>query len=179
MFLKTIKERKNEKRIGQLGTAREEVRNRIRGIQKKMDALVQKAAGSDDLDRKICSADYQILKDQLQAEMQHFGDLTHLIGQLKNAGLTRQRASALEKIVSANNKVDLDQLISREDYMAVRRQMMKEESEQYREVLEDTRCRDSDPGEDEEFSRLVAKAQIQNHLAADEIPGLTKCTEAC
>jgi hypothetical protein len=167
MFLKTMKEKKIQKRIEELGKAREEVRNSIRGIQKKMDALVQKAAKSDELDRKICSADYQTLRDQLQAEWQQFEDLSRLIGQLKNARLTRQRTDAFEKIISVNSRVDLDQLISREDSMAVRRQMMKEENEQFQEVLDQTQRRSSLSGEDEEFNRLVTRAKVEN-LPADE-----------
>lgn len=167
MFLKTMKEKKIQKRIEELGKAREEVRNSIRGIRKKMDALVQKAAKSDELDRKICSADYQTLRDQLQAEWQQFEDLSRLISQLKNARLTRQRTDAFEKIISVNSRVDLDQLISREDSMAVRRQMMKEENEQFQEVLDQTQRRSSLSGEDEEFNRLVTRAQVEN-LPADE-----------
>lgn len=161
------KEKANEKKIEQLGKNREESRKRIRRIKNEMDTLVQKAAGSDELDRKIYSADYMTLKDQLQAEMQHFGDLSRLIGQLKSAGLTHRRAAALEQIVSVNDRLDLDQLIAREDYMAARRQMMQEEDELYREVLDETNAGYGTPREDDEFTRLVAKAQIRNNLTAE------------
>ena len=66
-----------------------------------------------------------------------------------------------------NSRVDLDQLISREDSMAVRRQMMKEENEQFQEVLDQTQRRSSLSGEDEEFNRLVTRTQVEN-LPADE-----------
>ena len=179
MLLKARKDKKREKRIDQLCRDREGVRNSIRGIQKMMDALVQKAAKSDDLDRKICSAEYQTLRDQLQAEWQQFEDLNRLIGQLKNAGMTRQRADAFEKIASINSQVDLDEMISREDSMAIRRQMMREENEEYREVLDQAYCSNSLTGEDEEFSRLVARAQIQDLSANDRNTEKPVPAEAC
>lgn len=166
MFLNR-KAKANEKKIDQLGKDREESRKRIRKIKNEMDVLVQKAAKSDELDRKIYSADYMTLKDQFQAEMQHFGDLSRLIGQLKSAGLTHRRAAALEQIVSVNDRLDLDQLIAREDYMAARRQMMQEEDELYQEVLNETNAGNNIPGEDDEFTRLVTKAQIHNNLMAE------------
>ena len=167
MFFLNRKEKANEKKIEQLGKSREESRKRIRKIKNEMDILVQKAAASDDLDRKIYAADYTTLKDQFQAEMQHFGDLSRLIGQLKSAGLTHRRAAALEQIVSVNDRLDLDQLINREDYMAARRQMMQEEDEMYQEVLNETNAGYCAPKEDDEFTRLVTKAQIRNTLAAE------------
>lgn len=167
MFFLNRKEKANEKKIEQLGKNREESRKRIRKIKNEMDILVQKAAASDDLDRKICAADYSTLKDQLQAEMQHFSDLSRLIGQLKSAGLTHRQAAALEQIVSVNDRLDLNQLINREDYMAARRQMMQEEDERYQEVLNENNAGYRAPREDDEFTRLVAKAQIRNTLATE------------
>ncbi len=160
------KEKANEKKIGQLSMRREESRKQIRKIKNEMDSLVQKAAKADDLDRKIYSADYLTLKDQFQAEMQHFNDLSRLIGQLKSAGLTHRRASALEEIVSANDRLDLNKLIAREDYMTIRRQMLQEEDELFQEVLEETKTGQDTFMEDEEFNCLVSKAKIQNNLLA-------------
>lgn len=161
------KEKENERKIEQLSAGREECRKRIRRIKKEMDELIQKAAKSDELDRKIYSADYLTLKEQFQAEMQHFTDMSRLIGQLKSAGLTRRRVAALEEIVSVNDQLDLDQMIAREDYMSVRREMMKEEDDLYRNMLAETAAREQVPPEDEEFSRLVARTQIQNCLTEE------------
>ena len=168
VFAKKMK--KEENKIDILMTDREETRKRIRKTKDQMDKLVQCAAKADDLDRRIYSADYRTLKDQLLAEMQHFDDVGRLIRQLRNADLTRQRAAAMEKIAKISNQIDLDELIMDEDYVSVRRAMLAEEDEQYRTAVEQNNEHDDFYKEDEDFSRLVARAIIREKMtSADEV----------
>lgn len=169
MFKVFAKKTKNEEsKIDTLMTDREETRKRIRKTKEQMDKLVQCAAKADDLDRRIYSADYRTLKDQLLAEMQHFDDVGRLIRQLRNADLTRQRAAAMEEIAKISNQMDLDGLIMDEDYVSVRREMMAEDDEQYLAAIAQNNEHNDFGKEDEEFSRLVARAIIKDNMALED-----------
>ena len=179
MFANWMRKNKaDENKIKALVSEREETRKRIRKQKDQMDGLIRKAAEADELDRRIYSADYRTTKEQFLAEMQHFEDLSRLINQLRNAGLTRERAAALEKIVAVSDAVDRDQLIANEDYVSARREMMAEEDERFRDALEDHEPERFDE-EDAEFTRLVARAQAENvrktslpDLSETEFPGI-------
>ncbi len=169
MFKVFAKKMKNEEsKIDTLMTDREETRKRIRKTKDQMDKLVQCAVKADDLDRRIYSADYRTLKDQLLSEMQHFDDVGRLIRQLRNADLTRQRAAAMEKIAKISNQMDLDGLIMDEDYVSVRREMLAEDDEQYLAALEQNNEHNDFYKEDEEFSRLVARAIVRESVASED-----------
>ena len=169
MFRMFANKTKDEgKKIDTLMTDREETRKRIRKTKEQMDKLVQYAAKADDLDRRIYSADYRTLKDQLLAEMQHFEDVGRLVRQLRNADLTRQRAAAMEKIARISNQMDLDGLIMDEDYVSVRREMLAEDDEQYLAAIEQNNEQNDFGIEDEEFGRLVARAIIKGNMAQED-----------
>ena len=164
------KNQQDENKISILVTEREETRKVIRKLKNRMDETVQKAAEADELDRKICSADYSTMKDQLLAEMQHFEDLSRLISQLRSAGLTRRRAAALEQLTAVSDTVNRDQLIANADYVAARREMLAEEDEWYRDAMEE-KTPSVFSTEDDEFTRLVVRAQAENAMK-NKLPDL-------
>lgn len=158
------REEKNRAGIAELEEKRNRSRKVIRSLKQQMDETVRKAAAADELDRKIYGLDYAAMRDQMDAEMLHFEDLSRMIRQLQSAELTDRRAAALEDIVSVSRKIDLDALIESEDYVAVRRGMLEEEDERYRAVFEAGNTARKEREEDAEFSRAVARIRVENRL---------------
>lgn len=163
----TGSDKRREKGTKALEAEREESRERICQIRARMEETIQKATNADDLDRKICAADYQILKDELQAEMQHFGSTNRVLGQMRSAELMQTRSKAMERIAEAAAGIDLREMAAQEDEMAIRREILQEEDERYREVMEEDAVQQAFFHEDAEFSCLVAKAKLEQITAKD------------
>lgn len=156
--------RKQEEQVKLLVADREETRKRILRIREKMEKTVQSGISADALDRKLFSSDYQILRDELQAETQHLGDVNKLISQMRSADLTRTRAEAMERMTEAAGQIDLRKMIEMEEETNIRREMMREEDEAYRELLSESGRTGADFSEDAEYARLVAEAKL-NRMA--------------
>ena len=156
--------RKNEDKIRELESLRNRSKSTVRHLQEQMNAAVRKAAESDELDRKICAMDYETLRDQKDAELQHIQDLNRMIRQLQSAEMTRMRRETVDRISEAAKGLDIEELIAGEDYVTVRREMLQEEDERYREARNENNAADLCEKEDDEFSRLVNRAKVNKTL---------------
>lgn len=163
--LRTPADQKMTERILALQAQREASKGKIRAYRAAMQTLIRKAAEADDLDRKALSLDYEAQKGLLAVEEEHFADLNRLIGQLQGVQRSQARQDTLSDLLRACDCIDVDALARKEDELAIRRELKKEEDDRLDDAFAIAAVKDEPFAEDEEFARLVRLEQAKKTLA--------------
>lgn len=163
---KSNKAAAQREKVLELQVQRETVKKNIRLLRADMQALIEKAAAADDLDRRILSLEYDEKKAELTTETSHFNELSKLISQLNGVAMVYERQKIFDQVANVANDIDTQAVLEAEDMMNARRAVMQEESDALDDVLRGNRVAADEMGESAEFSRLVRDAQLKKAAEA-------------
>ena len=145
-------------RIDRARASRDASIAKIHRIQESMERLINSSIDADDLERSINAMDYRLLRQELESEQENFDNLDRVLKQLQTDKLTEFRVAAAKETMRSRSKVDVDQLIAREDYLAAQSQVFREEDEKFRAIAADAVFTGSAVPMDLDFETLVARA---------------------
>lgn len=178
LFKKKAKDRVQREKVLELQMRREMVKKNIRLLRTDMQALIEKAAAADELDRKILSLEYDEKKAELNTETTHFNELSKLISQFNGVAMVYERQRIFDQVASAAGMIDTQEVLKADDMMRARQEMMLEESGTLDDLLKSSSILTEEPGESAEFTRLVREAKLKKAEAPLEKVE-TGCEAAC
>ena len=158
------REAKTNAKINEVRAARDASSAKIHQIIEKMDRLVKSSIDADDLERSINAMDYRLLRQERDAEAENFNNLNRILSQLQSSKLAEVRIAASKETLRNHSKVDVDQLIAREDYLAAKNEVFREEDAKFQSVTTDAVSTRSSIPADLEFDTLVAHAAVKRSL---------------
>lgn len=148
-----ISNMRHSNRISAMEKQRVSSRERIRAIRKKMDDWVLNGIDADDLDRRIYAMEYNTQKLELEAEIQHFQDISNRIKQMKIEMVRNREKHDLDKLNDVYCGIDIEKMLSVKDYVAAAREVEKEYNRQIEyETVGSYFVEDS---EDNEYMKLL------------------------
>lgn len=164
-------------KVLELQVQRETVKKNIRLLRADMQALIEKAAAADDLDRRILSLEYDEKKAELTTETSHFNELSKLISQLNGVAMVYERQKIFDQVANVAEDIDTQAVLEAEDMMNARRAVLQEDSDALDDVLKAGRVQGTELGESAEFTRLVRDAQLKK-VSAPRVESLVDAAPA-
>lgn len=116
-----------EEKIAQFQKEREGCRDRIRKLREQIKGLEDSYEQADDLDQKILEGDVMEKKGILEAETEHFGDLSELIVRLQKMQRIERTKRNLLDVFRISKGINVEEMLKKEDELKIRRQILIEE----------------------------------------------------